>query len=275
MLISKYTYVKWNARNKNHFVSLGYNFTKIGENFIVKIEDLTIGSNAKIILNCDYCKNNFEVTYYTYFNRKNKLTDCCGKPECTGKKAQDSLYIKYGVKNIREIDGVNEKIKNTCIEKYGVENPFQAEDIKNKIKQKNIEMYGVEFSNQRPEIAKKKSESLKNFFKNNPKPIGELSPCWKGGVEHSRCERATNDYNVWRKNVFERDRFECKKCFSKHTTLNAHHIFNWKDNIQLRYDINNGITLCKKCHQNFHLIYGKRNNTQQQLNDFLLDKKIC
>ena len=34
-------------------------------------------------------------------------------------------------------------------------------------------------------------------------------------------------------------------------------------------DENNGITLCEKCHNNFHSIYGKRHNTLQQLNEFL------
>lgn len=58
--------------------------------------------------------------------------------------------------------------------------------------------------------------------------------------------------------------------------LNAHHIKNWKDNEDLRYDVDNDITLCEKCHTRFHSMYGKRNNIEEQLSEFLnLDKKIC
>lgn len=49
----------------------------------------------------------------------------------------------------------------------------------------------------------------------------------------------------WRLKVFLRDNRNCQmyneECIGK---LEVHHILNWIDNPNLRYDINNGITLC-------------------------------
>ena len=56
-------------------------------------------------------------------------------------------------------------------------------------------------------------------------------------------------YIKWRQEIKKRDKFICQwpHCNSKHK-LNAHHIIRWADNILLRYDLNNGITLCKYHH---------------------------
>ena len=51
--------------------------------------------------------------------------------------------------------------------------------------------------------------------------------------------------------------------------LVVHHINNFADFPELRTAIDNGITLSKKAHQDFHKIYGVRNNTKEQLEEFL------
>jgi DNA-directed RNA polymerase subunit RPC12/RpoP len=61
-------------------------------------------------------------------------------------------------------------------------------------------------------------------------------------------ERHSTQYQTWRKAVFERDNYTCQDCAIRGGTLNAHHIKSFKKYKDLRYDINNGITLCKKCH---------------------------
>lgn len=56
-------------------------------------------------------------------------------------------------------------------------------------------------------------------------------------------------YKEWRKNVYKRDNWKCKinngDCEGR---IEAHHILPWRDYEELRYDINNGITLCHNHH---------------------------
>lgn len=276
MLLSEEVEVKWNAKNKKHYVDLGYTYTKIGDSFIAKVKDLTKGNNSDIKVKCDYCGNIYTLKYYTYYNRHNKTKDCCGNPSCTGKKASDSLFEKYNVTNCRHISGVNDKIKETNLSKYGVENPFASEEIIQKIKEVNLQKYGYEHSSQSPIIKEKISESNKNFYKEHPekRKIKEKSPLWIGDSDYKRAERATFEYNSWRKEVYERDNYTCQKCkmkriSSSQPSLNAHHIYNFSSNEKLRTELSNGITLCEKCHNEFHSIYGKKNNNLEQLNEFL------
>ena len=49
---------------------------------------------------------------------------------------------------------------------------------------------------------------------------------------------------------------KCMECSSVYD-LHAHHIKSFKDNESLRYDVNNGITLCGECHRKWHKENGK------------------
>lgn len=64
-----------------------------------------------------------------------------------------------------------------------------------------------------------------------------------------RQDRNDSAYKDWRRKVWERDRFMCKignqDCCGK---IQAHHILPWRNYPELRYEVNNGITLCKKHH---------------------------
>lgn len=59
-------------------------------------------------------------------------------------------------------------------------------------------------------------------------------------------------YRKWRKCVFERDNYTCQKCNLKDIILYAHHIIPWIKDESKRFDINNGLTLCNKCHRLEH-----------------------
>lgn len=58
-------------------------------------------------------------------------------------------------------------------------------------------------------------------------------------------------YKEFRRKVLKRDKYTCQVCKSRiRKNLEVHHIMTWADASSLRYDVDNGITLCKQCHKN-------------------------
>ena len=57
-------------------------------------------------------------------------------------------------------------------------------------------------------------------------------------------------YKRWRQSVYKRDKYKCQwpKC-NKNKNLRAHHIKTWAQYPSLRFEINNGITLCPYHHR--------------------------
>jgi 5-methylcytosine-specific restriction endonuclease McrA len=99
---------------------------------------------------------------------------------------------------------------------------------------------------------------------------GEKSYMWKGGISRNhQLERQGVEFKIWRNSLFERDNYTCQSCGSKGVFLHPHHIKNFSDYPELRYDLNNGVTLCRKCHYDFHHLYGRKNNTFVQVESFI------
>lgn len=61
-------------------------------------------------------------------------------------------------------------------------------------------------------------------------------------------ERDSTKYDSWRKAVFKRDNFTCQLCSTRGGILNADHIKPWALYPELRFDLDNGRTLCLPCH---------------------------
>lgn len=102
--------------------------------------------------------------------------------------------------------------------------------------------------------------------------VGENNRCWKGGVSNENKRiRNSKKAKDWRKAVFERDNYTCKLCGKRGGILNADHIKPFAYFPELRFDVDNGRTLCAPCHKttetygaNVHKIYGKKDNKESR-----------
>ncbi|WP_078413739.1 HNH endonuclease [Priestia abyssalis] len=84
--------------------------------------------------------------------------------------------------------------------------------------------------------------------------------CFRKYLEENRVETEditdSAEYKHWRLKVYKRDGYRCKMpgCYSQSRDIAAHHIFPKKLYPEKQFDISNGITLCRKCHEK---TYGK------------------
>ena len=120
------------------------------------------------------------------------------------------------------------------------------------------------------------TEVRRKISDNHADVSGSNNPAWKGGASSSWKERLlrTKAYKNWRKSVFNRDVYTCQMCGDdKGGNLQAHHITPVRDskNTLLIFDIDNGITLCKKCH---NIVNGKEYEFIEQFEDIIRGKQI-
>ena len=79
---------------------------------------------------------------------------------------------------------------------------------------------------------------------------GENHWNWKGGITPvNTIIRGSLKYREWRDNVFKRDDWTCKMCGKRGGDLEANHIKRFADFKELRFNLKNGVTLCRGCHR--------------------------
>ena len=110
----------------------------------------------------------------------------------------------------------------------------------------------------------------KNPWYGKPR-YGSENPNYKPDKTDNEREagRIIPGYKEWVKAVYEKDRYTCQRCGdNRGGNLNAHHLDGYSWCKEKRTDISNGVTLCEKCHLEFHRTYGYNNNTKEQFYKF-------
>lgn len=95
----------------------------------------------------------------------------------------------------------------------------------------------------------------KNKVVTNPaRKDKENNPNWKGGIGGLNVViRRSREYSDWRESVFKRDDWNCQKCGARsksgcYVRIEAHHKKPFATFPELRFVVDNGLTLCKPCH---------------------------
>lgn len=132
-------------------------------------------------------------------------------------------------------------------------------------------------------LVEKNAESIKKRFENGQRQAwskglkGKAHPFWGRKLPKSTREkmskvqsaerhwnwqdgktdpihrlRNTIKYQEWKLAVLERDNAICQHCGTE-KKLHCHHLKKFREYPELRYDVNNGITLCNSCHTREHL----------------------
>ena len=79
--------------------------------------------------------------------------------------------------------------------------------------------------------------------------LGKPTPPWE---RSDKLQRHSLKYIAWRNDVFDRDNYICQDCNNRGGELNAHHLKGFSKYKKLRYEVENGITLCYECHRKRH-----------------------
>lgn len=332
-LVTEKLKIKWSTTSRQHYIDLGYNFTKIGDLFEVDVKDLSDGSCNLVQVGCDYCENIVDMQWRQYLNLRGE-TYCC--PDCLKhrKKTRDEngnlifveipyrnrdwLYNEYitkdrnakdiakecgiNLRTLREwismLDIPNKDSKTECLTKEVLYDLYR---VQHKSSAEIGEMYGVDsgailywlrkydipaFSTSEAvniylyekggiEKARETQSTMENRIKSSCRQRGIAIEDFEGfATTEQHMARNNTYYKEWVRNVFQRDNYTCQCCGKRGGNLNAHHLYNFAEYEDLRYDVENGITFCEECHllgypNSFHTIYGEKNNTPEQVYEFI------
>jgi hypothetical protein len=191
-----------------------------------------------MIRRCAYCNKSFKASSI----RKGKWTKFCSQ-RCYGETLKGHIPWNKGLhwsgelRNCQEC-GKDFYINNGELNKGRGAGKYCSNECKNSNKEwRELQRTIHEGRKYTPEQIKQ--ASLRHGGNGIPK-------------KRPRPESVTLEYKKWRKSIFERDGYRCQVCERVGNYLEAHHIKSWAKHKELRYKIENGVTLCRECHKLEH-----------------------
>ena len=265
--------INLNPRNIIRLKKLGYEGNRY-EEIEIDAETLTKGSNIEVRVICDYCKKNeFTRLYASHFSssQKDYLGDCCDA--CShlrrSKITINANKLDYGFVK-QEFEKRNYKLLTNDFRNQAVTN-IKLEYLCNK------HLYLGSLFITWNHFYTKNQGCRQCAIESRPSWEGENNPAWKGGIsDKNNRERHSNKYKRWVKEVYIRDNYTCQCCGRVGGELRAHHIDSFAKYESQRYEVSNGMTLCRNCHDvdvlnSFHNKYGTVNHTREELFEFIRD----
>lgn len=159
------------------------------------------------------------------------------------KGEMEALYETMTMRDLAVHYGVGETVIWTRLRDYGISSKTRSERL----------------------TGKPKSQAHKDAVSRAKRGAmaGDKSPHWRGGLTGAlRKARTNREYRDWKADVLRLGDYKCVDCGLEHghvcgccghiVLLHAHHINEFSEFPNLRYEATNGKALCERCHQVEH-----------------------
>lgn len=206
----------------------------------------------------DMIKNVCVTCGTTRLSKQKKL-----KPNCKscGIKKSFQLRPAVGLKTIHNIDKIVEEYWSgetlqSLAQKHGVSTmTIRAKILASGATTKTYSQAAIQREQQYGTVSKAhdriRTMCKTGEFQKNRSAMLQGIPVeeWKGFTTPENLRLvASPEYKQWKKSVFDRDGHTCQMCLKYGRPLAAHHIYMKAKYPEKVLDVDNGITLCDKCH---------------------------
>lgn len=237
IVLSASVETSWWGSNIDHYQSFGYVFTKARDKFFVKPHELTTNSKALVNVVCPLCLEIRNAQWRHLLVSGSSLCNNCANVADMEGMVFDRLTVMH-----IEYDRIHGKVARwICRCVCGNELPVIGAELR-KGNTRSCGCLAREISSERGKTR-----------------VGKLNPSFNHDL--TLAERATkrkySEYSEWRKRIYKRDYYTCQRCSKTGGRVVAHHLYSYKHFPTMRLDLNNGVTLCKECHYDFHINYKK------------------
>lgn len=277
ILARDFVEISWSKKTAQRYINLGYEYRDGQKKFMCKVDDIPKYSRVKIEVVCPLCHKERRV-------RRSSISRS-GHSYCAGcAQVYDLSGLRFGRLVAIKLDkGRNASspftskywlCKCDCGATHSV-NAWNlncgdvtscgcyARDVSRSMcgensphwKEKPIlicENCGEEYSvvNFRKDVSKFCSHKCRQEYNS-----GSNHYNWNSNIsDEERYAGRHVKHKGWRKLVYEKDWYRCVCCGDKSGgNLVAHHLFDYSTYPEKRFDVENGVTLCRKCHKDFHI----------------------
>lgn len=255
----RYNYLMYNSKRTLEIFGYDLENNKRRSKDQVKIMGGRKPKDLDVIDNCPSC--GIERTIKLNQSRKNKPCSKCFH------NSPEMLKVKQNQNKVKSEETKQRMRENHWSKTGTIESPFKDHrHVRNTLKilkEKGISQYKnmsiQEFEQHRIKSSLQKGRTLDTFN-------GFTSP------ENARI-RQSAEGKAWIYDVLSKANFTCVKCDQRGGSLHAHHKNSFNSFPDQRFIVENGACLCETCHSDFHSKFGKGNNTEEQFDEWIKNKR--
>lgn len=234
IILDEWVSVSWNASNKKKYVSLGYRYTKMGDKFKCLISDLNHNAHDMVLVKCPICNKERRTMYCNITKSGDTLCRGC-------LKIKDLSGMKFG-----RLTAISVDFQKANGDAYW----FCECECGNRVSVQKAALQSGTFS-----CGCYKSEVSSAIMSDMAsRQLGRNHPRWNQDKtdEERLIGRKYPEYTKWVNSVLARDKYTCQICGATNTNLEVHHKFSYAHYPEFALDVDNGLSMCKDEHKEFH-----------------------